>query len=151
MDTERGIWISSLTKEQILSIYRDTVQSQDIPLNVITERYCYSYSVWVYDGKYYTNGADCNYDGFTISFALRYGERKLTYGYPRDVLLSEESISPDNFVVKNHVSNLSKYLSDGVISTGGYEEEILDIFPKNSFINQEILDIINNSESGGEV
>lgn len=149
-NSDKALWINNSTAEEILNIYKFIVDNQIPPSSTSTKLYNHRYDIWVYNDQYYGSGAECEYKGFTVPLLVYYRQTDLTQKYPEEMLLSESTDFSEDYVIENNVDDLSKYFNNASLTVGGYNNDTLHMYPDSVIINQELLDIINNSESGGE-
>ena len=148
-NSDKALWINSVTAEEILNIYKFIVDNQIPPSSTSTKAYYWMYNIWVYNGQYYGSGAECEYKGFPIPLIIYYRQTDLAQIYPEEMLLSENTDFSADYIIKNNVDDLSKYFNNAFLYVHSNTKDLC-MYPDSVIINQELLDIINNSESGGE-
>ena len=155
-------WILNVTKEDLFNLYK-FIKDSHIPVDKYEESnpkgewYRMRYYVYVdTNGNYqasYTENTE-----FSIT-AYIYSYQSLGIRLPRSLVYRESNNIPDN-ILKDYNLILTDYITD----TEKYFHQISDTYTPERYgqymqylgidpqpqINQEVLDIINNSESGGE-
>lgn len=155
--TAKEQWILTVTKERLIDIY-DFITNNEVKGRYISGNgyYLYRYTVYIDEsGNYYK---EYNGDRFGITVDV-YGKRTIGLALPRSVTLqesekiSENVLEKSNLVLTNYMDNTEKYFhgitETDLLDKAGQSSQYARILTKPQ-VNQELLDIINNSESGGE-
>lgn len=156
--TAKEQWILTVTKERLLEIY-------DFIINNNVEGwywsgngfYFYRYTIYIDEsGNYYKEHSSNTPFGISADV---YGKRTISLNLPRSVTLqesekiSENVLEESNLILANYMSNTEKYFhgmtKSDLLDKAGRYSQYARILTKPQ-VNQEVLDIINNSESGGE-
>ena len=145
---ERASWIENLSAEEIFNIYKFIIDNQILPSSTNAKLYYRVYTIWIYNNQYYANGAECGYNGFSINLLIYYRQTDVIATYPEEMLLNDNSDYSEDYIIKNNTTDTSKYFHNGSLNIGLYNQRLS--LHTGAFVNQELLDIINNSESGGE-
>ena len=144
--TEKASWIKNISADEIFNIYKFIIDNQVPPSSTDTKSYCRTYTIWIYNNQYYADGSECGYQGFNILLHIYYRKTDVTMTYPEDMLLDSDSNYSEDYIIENNTTDISKYFHDATLE--GHNSHLN--MHTGSFINQELLDIINNSETGGE-
>ena len=144
--TEKASWIKDISADEIFNIYKFIIDNKVPPSSTNTKFYRRTYTIWIYNNQYYADGSECDYQGFNILLHIYYRKTDVTMTYPEDMLLDSDSNYSEDYIIENNITDISKYFHDATLE--GHNSHLN--MHTGSFINQELLDIINNSESGGE-
>lgn len=155
-------WILNVTKEDLFNLYK-FIKDSHIPVDKYEESnpkgewYRLRYYVYVdTNGNYQTSYTE-NTEFYLIAYIYYY--QSLGIRLPRTLAYRESNNIPDN-ILKDYNLILTDYITD----TEKYFHQISDAYTPEIYgqygqylgidpqpqVNQELLDIINNSESGGE-
>lgn len=159
-------WYMTVSKEKLFELYdfiKNNNMAPDYSGSSENAAY-YRYSICIdKDGNYYKSWNECPSDEKFWQNVYIFRKGSYVYGLPKEVTLQEsKNISTDilneyNLAIENNIYDMKKYFygidhntDDLHLTTiGSYAKAGAGVYPK-SVINQELLDIINNSESGGE-